>query len=431
MVCTLNGVVITDDSRACEKERFFFSDHQSGRYEQDAVAQGCKGVLTPYTIKNYLHLDGLKVIGITGTNGKTTTAALFYSMLLDLGYKVALSGTRGFFINEKRAAEKSLTTPSLLDTLANMQRAREEGCDFFVMEVSSHGIDQKRIEGIEFALKVHTNITGDHLDYHKTFENYRDVKNSFLSDETPKVINKDDPHVNPNYKNAVTYAIESGALYRIEAYSLNENRLTGVVKGIDTRAVFESSLMGTFNMYNILAAIAGIHTLTQLPLEKICEVVENFGGVEGRMEVVSDRPLVIVDFAHTHDGIEKAMESLENRHIVALFGAGGNRDKTKRPKMGAAAAKYARHIYLTSDNPRHEDPDAIIADILAGIDDRSRVTVEPDRHKALELALSKLNENEVLLVLGKGDEKFQEIGDSIHPFNDREIILNYLKSKDS
>jgi len=430
VIYELGSVVVTDDSRECNKERFFFSDHQSSRYEKDAIVAGCKGILTPYTIKQYLGLGDMQVVGITGTNGKTTTAALYYSMLLDLGYKAALSGTRGFFINESRAAEKSLTTPSLLATLHNMYEARRSGCDFFIMEVSSHGIDQKRIEGIDFALKVHTNITGDHLDYHKTFENYRAVKNSFLSDETPKIINRDDPQVDPNYKNAMTYAMESGATYRIEAYSLNDHRLTGMVKGMNERAVFSSPLMGTFNMYNILAAIAGVQKLTGKTLEEVCEVVENFGGVEGRMEVVSTSPLVIVDFAHTHDGIEKALSSLENRQVIALFGAGGNRDKTKRPKMGSVAAKYARHIYLTSDNPRSEEPEAIIEDILAGIEDKKRVTIEPDRRKAIELALSKLNQNEVLLVLGKGDEKFQEIGDSIHPFSDKEIILNYLKIKD-
>ena len=209
MRVTIADKVITDDSRICDSNTYFFADHQSRRYIDDAQSKGCAGVLYPADLRDLVSLDAIKVVGVTGTNGKTTTTALIYSLLLDLGYQVALLGTRGFFINETRGADKSLTTPSLLENMHDIYQAKKAGCDYFIMEVSSHGIDQKRIEGIDFALKIHTNITGDHLDYHKTFENYRDVKNSFLSDETPKLINKDDPHVDFNYKNAMTYAIEA------------------------------------------------------------------------------------------------------------------------------------------------------------------------------------------------------------------------------
>jgi len=428
---TIDSKVITDDSRLCGPGIYFLADNQSQQYVDAAKAKGCAAVIYPDDLKKFFNIGSIEVIGVTGTNGKTTTTALIYSLLLDLGFKAALLGTRGFYINEEKASDKSLTTPSLLENIHDIYQAEQAGCDYFVMEVSSHGIDQKRIEGIDFVLKVHTNITGDHLDYHKTFENYRDVKNSFLADETPKLINKDDPHVDFNYKNAMTYAIEGAGVYRIEAYSLNENHLTGIVKSVDGRAVFQSPLMGTFNLYNILAAVGGVHMLTKKPLDEICDRVENFGGVEGRMEVINEKPLIIVDFAHTHDGIEKALESLESKNIIALFGAGGDRDTTKRPKMGSAAAKKAKQIYLTSDNPRHEESMAIIEDILAGIDHKEKVIIEPDREKAIALALKNLNENEVLLVLGKGDEKIQEIGDSIHPFSDKAIILKYLNQKDN
>lgn len=428
---TIDDKVITDDSRLCGPGIDFLADNRSKHYIDAAKEKGCEAVVYPSELKKFFDIGGIKIIGVTGTNGKTTTTALIYSLLLDLGFKAALLGTRGFYINEEKASDKSLTTPSLLENMHDIYLAKAAGCDYFVMEVSSHGIDQKRIEGIDFALKVHTNITGDHLDYHKTFENYRDVKNSFLADETPKLINKDDPYVDFNYKNAMTYAIEGAGIYRIEAYSLNENHLTGIVKSVDGRAVFQSPLTGTFNLYNILAAVGGVQMLTKKPLDEICDLVENFGGVEGRMEVINEKPLIIVDFAHTHDGIEKALESLESKNIVALFGAGGDRDKTKRPKMGAAAAKRAKLLYLTSDNPRHEEPMAIIEDIMAGIDHKEKVVIEPDREKAIVLALKNLNENEVLLVLGKGDEKIQEIGDSIHPFSDKAIILKYLNQKDN
>jgi UDP-N-acetylmuramoyl-L-alanyl-D-glutamate--2,6-diaminopimelate ligase len=368
------------------------------------------------------------IAAVTGTNGKTTTTALIYSLLLDLGYKAALLGPRGFFLNEEKIADKTLTTPALLENFKKIDLAKKQGCQFFVMEVSSHGIAQKRIEGIPFALKVHTNITGDHLDFHKTFENYRDVKNSFFKDETPKLINKDDPHVDFNYKNAMTYALDSAGLFRIEAYTAKDF-LAGVIKSIDERAVFHSPMIGLFNLYNILAAVSAVKMLTKKPLETICNQVENFGGVSGRMEVISQDPAIIVDFAHTHDGIAKALESMEQKNIVALFGAGGDRDRTKRAKMGSAAASRSKRIYLTSDNPRHEDPMTIIADILEGIEQKEKVVIEPDRREAIRKAIASLRENEVLLVLGKGDENFQEVGDSIHRFNDKDVILEILNQE--
>jgi len=419
---------ITDDSRLCNKNTIFLADNQSKKFAGDALKNETCKIIYPDELKNYFDIDGVKIIGVTGTNGKTTTTALIYSILLDLGYKTALLGTRGFFINEKRVAQKSLTTPSLLENINNIAIAKKNGCEYFIMEVSSHGIDQKRIESIDFALKVHTNITGDHLDYHKSFENYKNVKNFFLSDETPKLINRDDPNVEFNYKNAMSYSLDNPSSFRIEAYT-SKDFLAGVVNSANERSIFESSMIGLFNLYNILAAIAAVKMVTKKPLEEICEKVENFGGVSGRMEVVSENPKIIVDFAHTHDGIEKVLESIDSKNIITLFGAGGDRDKSKREKMGAAASGKSKRIYLTSDNPRSENPLDIINDILKGIKSKEKVIIEPDREEALRKAVASLERDEILLVLGKGDENFQEFADSIREFNDKKIILELLKKK--
>ncbi|MDX9962005.1 MAG: UDP-N-acetylmuramoyl-L-alanyl-D-glutamate--2,6-diaminopimelate ligase, partial [Aliarcobacter sp.] len=353
------------------------------------------------------------------------TAAAIYSILLDLGYKVALQGTRGFFINEERVEDYSLTTPVQLGNFVNIQKAMENQCDFFVMEVSSHAIEQKRIEGLTFALKIHTNITRDHLDYHKTIEEYINVKNSFLSDESPKLINKDDSKVKCNTKNGFAYSLENPSTYKVDAYSF-KNGMHVMFNHFGSIHSFSSNMMGIFNVYNLMAAVAAVHITTQKPLEEICEALEGFGGVSGRMETVSENPLIIVDFAHTPDGMKEVLQSFNERDIICVFGAGGDRDKEKRPLMGSIAASYAKHIIVTSDNPRFEDPDMIIEDILKGIKNHSSVIVELNRKEAIRKAIEKADENSVVLVLGKGDESTQIIYDKKFPFSDKEEILKII-----
>jgi UDP-N-acetylmuramoyl-L-alanyl-D-glutamate--2,6-diaminopimelate ligase len=265
MITTINNVTITDDSRLCTKETLFLSDKLSSKYENQARNFAQK-VIHPVDLKEYFDFSQIKIIGITGTNGKTTTAALLYSLLLDLGYKVALQGTRGFFINDKRVEEKSLTTPMLLNNYVHIQEAIDASCDFFIMEVSSHSIVQERIYGLEYELKIHTNITSDHLDYHGTLEAYIAVKNSFFADETTKIINKDDKNIDFNFKNTLTYAVDGGGHLRVEAYTPEEG-LSGVVNYLGERATFYSHLVGTFNLYNILAAIGASLKLTNASLE--------------------------------------------------------------------------------------------------------------------------------------------------------------------
>jgi len=416
---------ISENSAECGSDCAFVLTRQNEKYAEDARKKEAAAFIAPQEAWELLGLDRIKVIGITGTNGKTTTASAVYSMLLDLGYKAAMQGTRGFFMNDAPVEGKTLTTPSVLNTYRHMLQAIDAGCGYFIMEVSSHAIEQERIAGIGFALKVLTNITQDHLDYHESIEEYTRVKNLFFQDETQKLINRDEPRARFNIKNAFTYGVENPATYKIVAYSLN-NGVSGVLKHFEELVPFESSLHGFFNLYNVTAAMAAVHLISGRALAEIAEALENFGGVSGRMEVVSTDPLVIVDFAHTPDGMEQVLGALKEKELLVVFGAGGDRDRTKRPLMGRVASAYAKKIYVTSDNPRFEDPDTIIGEILAGIEDKSNVYVDVNRRKAIEQALRDRRGDEVVLILGKGDETSQIIYDQHLPFDDRVVAKELL-----
>jgi UDP-N-acetylmuramoyl-L-alanyl-D-glutamate--2,6-diaminopimelate ligase len=415
---------ITDNTAELDSETLFLKTSQNTRY-YDALEEPCE-YITPEELYAFWGLEALRVAGITGTNGKTTTAALLYSFLTDLGEPCGLQGTRGFFAADQRLEEKSMTTPSVFETMHNMHQALEHGCTHFVMEVSSHAIDQKRIEGIQFALKIHTNVTSDHLDYHGTVEEYRRVKSRFFADDSPKLLNKDDiKNIEYNPKNSYSYGVDAPATFSVIAYTL-KGGITSGVRYFGEEATFHSNLHGFFNLFNLTAAVAAAKILTQKPLEEVCSVVENFSGVSGRMEVVSTDPLVIVDFAHTDDGIRNVLESLKDQEITVVFGAGGDRDRTKRPKMGAMVGRFANRIYVTSDNPRSEDPIQIIEEILVGLRGKEKVTAVPDRRQAIQLALESLKPGEALVILGKGDEEYQEINGVKHPFDDRQVVRELL-----
>lgn len=420
---------IADDTRNIQNDTLFIKTKQNKDYAKDI-----KNFIEPKDLKQFFSLSP-KIIGITGTNGKTTTAAIIYSLLLDLGYKCALLGTRGFFINDKEIKPKSLTTPSLLELYENIDIASSLDCDFFIMEVSSHAIEQERIAGLEFYAKILTNITSDHLDYHKTIEEYIRVKNSFFNDDALKIINRDEKKALFNPKNAYGYGVESKTNLSVNAYCVKDG-ISGHILWRDydkntEEALLESNLYGVHNLYNILAAICCVKLVSKEDLSKITSCLENFGGVSGRMEVVSFKPLIIVDFAHTEDGMKQIFESFKGRKISVVFGAGGDRDKSKRPKMAECACKYAKKIYITSDNPRTEDPNKIINDIIKGIpsDIHASLNLEPDRAKAIQKAIKDQEIDEVLLVLGKGDETYQIIGNNQIHFDDREVIKEYLNKK--
>jgi len=423
----INNKVYTDNSKEANENSYFVISKQNEKFVEDAKKNGCKEFIEAKDLKKHLDMSKIKVVGITGTNGKTTTAAAIYSMLLDLGYKVALQGTRGFFINDEKIEDYTLTTPVQLANFAHIQKALENGCQYFIMEVSSHAIEQKRIEGLDFELKVLTNITRDHLDYHKTIEEYIKVKNSFFDDEGKKLINKDDKNAKFNTKNALTYGLENPSTYNVSAYSF-KNGTNVMFTKIDKVYSYTSSLMGIFNIYNIMAAVASVDMITDNSLEQICEVTENFAGVSGRMEIISSDPLVIVDFAHTPDGMKEVYESFNHYDIITVFGAGGDRDKDKRPLMGKIASDYAKTIIVTSDNPRFEDPDMIIEDICVGIKNKENLFVEINRKEAIKLAIEigKKNPSSVVLILGKGDEPYQIIYDKKMPLVDKDEVLKHI-----
>jgi len=415
---------ITDDTSKVDENTLFLKTAQNSRYYEKLDSKP-EFIISEELISIW-GLEKMKVAGVTGTNGKTTVTAAIYSFLLDLDEKPALQGTRGLFAEEKRIEDKSMTTPSILETLHNMKQTMDLGCNYFIMEVSSHAIDQKRIEGLKFALKVHTNVTSDHLDYHGTVEEYRRVKSLFFADDSPKLLNKDDiKNITYNPIGAQSYGVDEPATFKVQAFSLIHG-ITAGIKHMQTEATFHSPMVGLFNLFNLMAAVGSVVMLTGRKVEEVCEVVENFAGVAGRMEVVSRDPLVIVDFAHTDDGMFQVLDSIKDRDISVVFGAGGNRDKGKRPKMGAVAGRFAKKIYVTSDNPRDEVPEMILEDILVGLHGKDHVTATPDRRLAIKMALDDLEGDDALLILGKGDEDYQEIKGVKHHFDDREVVRELL-----
>lgn len=468
---------ITDDSRQVKEDSIFLVTPQNERF----LATLPKHIPTIQRedLKQY-YCTNIKIIGITGTNGKTTTAAAIYSMLLDMGYNVALLGTRGMFVNNKQIKPKGLTTPKLLELYQDIDMAVQSQCEYFIMEVSSHAIKQERIFGLDFCIKILTNITSDHLDYHKTWEDYAQTKLKFLREGNGiKIINLDDVSgaTMRFFPNVLTYGIESKGDCLVDAYSLKDGiftqihiRLESVLQKIrhynvdsnnsksyqtipteiynnlsinnenkQESGILSSHLFGLFNLYNLMAAILAVRIIVKKKLQEICDVISNFGGVAGRMEIVSIKPLIIVDFAHTADGMQKVFESFKSKKISVVFGAGGNRDVSKRPKMGTCAYNYAHKIYVTNDNPRDEKPEKIVEDILSGMPHNAYtdeaqdniqkdVKVILDRGLAIRTAILELPKDWVLLVLGKGDECLQVFHDQTIHFSDKECILEVLQT---
>lgn len=426
MKLKLDQSFITDNTLECEKDCYFLKTAQNMNFASDALEKGVK-IIDVEECKKLLKIDeNIKIIGITGTNGKTTTAAAIYSILLDLGFKCGLCGTRGAFINDEQIDEKSLTTSPILKTLEYLQLATQKKCDFFIMEVSSHALVQNRIEGLKFAAKIFTNITQDHLDFHGNFENYKAAKELFFTDESLKFINKDTLMIKFNVRNAFTYGIENPSLYQVKAYSL-EDGISAIVALKDQSFHIDSPLLGLFNLYNLLAASACVNELVKPNLKDLEKAISGFGGVCGRVEQVANS--VIVDFAHTPDGIEKVLDTLKNKKLIVVFGAGGDRDKTKRPLMGKIVEHFAKIAIITSDNPRSEEPKDIMNEILSGFQNPDKALMIEDRKEAINKALKLKEKDDLVVILGKGDENTQEIKGIKHPFSDKAVVNEILKNQ--
>ncbi|HGQ6583077.1 TPA: UDP-N-acetylmuramoyl-L-alanyl-D-glutamate--2,6-diaminopimelate ligase [Campylobacter coli] len=426
MKLKLDQSFITDNTLECEKDCYFLKTAQNMNFASDALEKGAK-IIDVEECKKLLKIDeNIKIIGITGTNGKTTTAAAIYSILLDLGFKCGLCGTRGAFINDEQIDEKSLTTSPILKTLEYLQLATQKKCDFFIMEVSSHALVQNRIEGLKFAAKIFTNITQDHLDFHGNFENYKAAKELFFTDESLKFINKDTLMIKFNVRNAFTYSIENPSLYQVKAYSL-EDGISAIVALKDQSFHIDSPLLGLFNLYNLLAASACVNELVKPNLKDLEKAISGFGGVCGRVEQVANG--VIVDFAHTPDGIEKVLDTLKNKKLIVVFGAGGDRDKTKRPLMGKIVEHFAKIAIITSDNPRSEEPKDIMNEILSGFQNPDKALMIEDRKEAINKALKLKEKDDLVVILGKGDENTQEIKGIKYPFSDKAVVNEILKNQ--
>ena len=421
---------ITDNSKECVKDCYFLKTNSNALYENDAINNGAI-IINEDKARELLNIDeNIKIIGITGTNGKTTTAAAIYSILLDLGKKVFLCGTRGAFCNDERVASKTLTTGFLLELLYYLSIASKNNCEYFVMEVSSHAIEQKRFGNMKFAAKIYTNITQDHLDYHKTFENYAQCKASFFQDEGLKIINQDALRFDYNVKGAITYGINNPALYSVKAYTLNNGINAIINKGQEIHEI-NSNLNGLFNIYNLLAAFACVNELVHPNKEKLESAISNFGGVLGRMQSVENDESrnIIVDFAHTPDGISNVLEAMKHKDLIVVLGAGGNRDRTKRMPMARIACHYAKAVFLTSDNPRFEEPIAILNDMIDGLNENElkKVQIVVDRRLAIYKALNMQGDDDCVMILGKGDEDYQEIKGEKFPFSDVVVVKECLE----
>ena len=374
----------------------------------------------------------LAVVGVTGTNGKTTTTTLLWAMLQEtLGSPVGLMGTNGIRIGEETFSAQR-TTPESWEVQQWLRRMAEAGCSHVVMEVSSHALCMHRVDGIRFAVGAFTNLTQDHLDFHRTMEEYRDAKGRLFAQSDVAVLNLDD-EAGRYYKETVegeklTYS-ESRDEADLTAKNLRLDPGHIEFEGVTRNELVHVSLgiPGGFTLYNALCALACAKALG-LPLEKAAAALGHAPGVKGRMEVVphAGPGTVIIDYAHTPDALEKALTALRDftpGRLICLFGCGGDRDRSKRAIMGSVAADLSDVCLVTSDNPRSEPPEAIIGDILQGMVKFDKVKIiEPDRARAIRLGLSLLKEGDTLLLAGKGHETYQEVKGEKYPLDEREIV---------
>lgn len=380
---------------------------------------------------------GINLIGITGTNGKTTVTHLIQKILEENGQKCALIGTLGYKLTsggEYRDAKH--TTPQAPELQATLRMIKDvEKIDNVVMEVSSHALEQNRVGGCLFNGAVLTNLTQDHLDYHITMDNYFEAKALLfkgLQEGNFAVINLDDNYaerflsVIPEGVRIFTYGVKKDADIKAKDihFSLNGAEFTLALKNEEYKVNLHMN--GMFSVYNVLAAVTA-STAMDIEIKTSLKALENVKGVAGRFEVVAKKPLVIVDYAHTPDGLENVLNSAreitpKDGKLICLFGCGGDRDATKRPKMGAIAEKIADKIIITSDNPRSEDPQQIITDIIAGLKNVNpeTVIVEPDRGHAIALLKTIAGNNDVVVIAGKGHENYQILKDRTIHFDDRE-----------
>lgn len=381
--------------------------------------------------------ENLRLVGVTGTNGKTTVVTLLYQLFKKAGFKVGLLSTVRIMVDNKEY-EATHTTPDSLSINKYLKLMNNEGVEFCFMEVSSHGIHQHRSDGLHFEGGVFTNITHDHLDYHKTFAEYRDVKKSFF-DHLPKnafaLVNLDDKNGLVMMQNTqakkYTYALKTYADYKAQ---ILENEFSGLLLKLNDSELW-TKLIGSFNAYNVLA-IYGAADLLGLEKVEILRLISELDNVSGRFQylISEEKVTAIVDYAHTPDALKNVLDTInsirtKNEELITVVGCGGDRDKTKRPKMGYIASELSTKVIFTSDNPRSETPEEIIKDIEEGVAPQNykKTMSIVDRKQAIKTACQLANPNDIILIAGKGHETYQEIKGERFDFDDYKIVDEFLK----
>ncbi|CCY46632.1 uDP-N-acetylmuramoyl-L-alanyl-D-glutamate--2 6-diaminopimelate ligase 2 [Firmicutes bacterium CAG:822] len=378
----------------------------------------------------------LKLIGITGTNGKTTSAYLTYQMLLDLGKKAAYIGTIGFMCGDY-FKELPNTSPEILTTYKLLEKAKEMECEYVVMEVSNFALDQKRIEGLEFVAGAFTNLTEDHLDYHKTMENYLKAKlliTDYIKNDGVLLVNKDDEASKKfieRFKNTKTFGY-GNADYDILSDDIYPDHTDIIFKVNEKGYKVTTNLTSKFNVYNYFTMFSILHELG-FEINELIEKTKDLKAPKGRCETYKVKDgFAVVDYAHTPDAVLKtvtAYKELAKARVITLVGCGGDRDPMKRPIMGEIASNYSDYVIFTNDNPRTEDPENIMKDILKGVK-KDNYEVCLDRREAIKKALDMIQKDDIVLLLGKGHEDYQILGHTKVHLDDSEEILKYIEKSE-
>ncbi len=459
--------LVTADSRSCSEGALFVAINgvsvNGHQFIDAAIEKGVSAIICeqlPHSLKEgvtYIQTDNtraalskiasnwydhpsstIKVVGVTGTNGKTSVSTLLFETVRSLGYDAGLVSTIKICYGDE-VFETTHTTPDPLVVQYHLAQMRDRGCTYCFMEVSSHGIDQERHLGIEFEGAVFTNLSHDHLDYHKTFAAYRDVKKRLfdqLETRSFALANADDKNAKYMLQNSKAtshfYGIKSVSDYKAQ---IIENQSTGMLIRIEDKELY-TPLLGAFNASNLLAVYA-VCSLLGLERDEVVVAMSALKPVEGRFNVVkgSNGVYAIVDFAHTPDALGNVFEAIaqlrtKNERLLTVLGCGGNRDRAKRPEMGKIASEQSDLVIFTSDNPRNEDPLEIIKQMNQGVsvELHKKILVQPDRFEAIKMAVTIAQPNDLLLIAGKGHEKYQEINGQRFDFDDLKIVKELLNA---
>ena len=402
------------------------------------IVENTKDYLVKYLHDNYYkEIESLTLIGVTGTNGKTTTCMLIHNMLNKLGRKTAYIGTNGFYIN-KFIKELPNTTPEIIDIYDLLIEAKKEGCEFVCLEASSHGLDQNRLAGLKFDYAIFTNLTHEHLGYHKTMENYALAKQKLfkmLRNNKYAIINNDDIYkdyfINSDNTN-ITYSFNKGDYY-VKEYEITPLNSRFTIINNNKEFTFTTKLLGKHNIYNSLTSIIVLNKIGYT-FEEINKILNIVNGPVGRMENIHYKNNnIIIDYAHTPDGVENVLKTAKELHpnkIITVIGCGGGTgsDREKRSEMGNLVLSLSDKVIFTNDNPRDEDPNQIINDLLKNKASDNYI-IELDRETAIEKGIKLLTSHDILLILGKGHENYQIIGTTKTHFSDKETVERIIEEK--